>query len=242
MRLTTAQALTTSPAVLTRRRVWSSPDLSSHSTLVLTDDRIYLVPAEGSRPALERLEALRGDQPLDELFGPRAVVIDLIAVSRLRLDLTTNALTVNYLGNGYATFTQKIVFASPETADDCFEKLWKRLGDGFRLSGYRRPGWAEARAPLGLLVGSLVVTALLVLLASVFTDLAVARELSRGQSRGLADLGSSTPIPMTVPELLLSWLDWRYLCAIGGVVAAVSQVWLYRRLTTPPSSLELIRN
>jgi len=242
MRLTTAQALAASPASLTRRRVWSFPDLSSHSILALTDDRIYLSPAEVRKPAPELLEAVRGDQPLDELFGPLAVVIDLIAVSRLRLDLTTNTLTVNYLGNGYTTFTQKIVFARPETADDCFTKLWKRLGDGFRLSGYRRPGWAEARAPLGLLVGSLVVTALLVLLVSVFTDLAVARELSRGQSRGLADLTSNTPIPVTAPELLLSWLDWRYICAIGGVVAAASQIWLYRRLTTPPSSLELIRN
>jgi hypothetical protein len=37
-------------------------------------------------------------------------------------------------------------------------------------------------------------------------------------------------------------MNWKVVCALGGAVAAASQVWLYRRLTTPPASLELVRS
>ena len=36
--------------------------------------------------------------------------------------------------------------------------------------------------------------------------------------------------------------NWRWVCGFGGVVLAVLQVWLYRRLTKPPKRLELARS
>jgi hypothetical protein len=40
---------------------------------------------------------------------------------------------------------------------------------------------------------------------------------------------------------LPGWADWRVVCGIGGAALAVVQVWLYRRLTRPPSRLVLTR-
>ena len=66
----------------------------------------------------------------------------------------------------------------------------------------------------------------------------------------LEALPADYPIPLLVvqhisagfTEGLARWLDWRVVCGLGGAVAAVLQVWIYRRLTQPPLSLELIRS
>jgi hypothetical protein len=237
----TESPLDAARAARARRRVWQHPDLTSHSFLVLTFEQLYLTPEAGS-PKPEVVAAVEAGADLEQLLGSLAVVIDLVAVRRLRLDLLTNSLVIEYVGNGLSTSRQRVTFATPEAADACFTKIWRRLGDGFGLSSYRRDSWSLARGPLGLLLGALLVTAALAIVLSVFEDMASARAASRVSAPGLGELGSKMNLPQSPLEVLLSWLDWRTVCAVGGMVAAVSQVWLYRRLTTPPASLELIRN
>lgn len=225
----------------TRRRSWGFPELASHSLLVLTFDRLYLAPLAGE-PNPETLAAVESGADLDDLLGPLAVVIDLVAVRRMKLDLLNNSLVLEYAGRGLGTREQRVRFASAEAADACFTKVWRRLGDGYQLQPYQRDTWNRVRGPLALLAGALLATAVLVLVLSVFDDIAIARAAARANPGGLEGLAAPSAIPKTPLELLIGWIDWRVVCALGGTVAAVSQVWLYRRLTTPPVSLELTRN
>jgi hypothetical protein len=237
----TASPLDAARAAQARRRLWQHPDLTSHSLLVLTFEQVYLT-SEAGIPKPEVVTAVEAGADLEQVLGSLAVVIDLVSVRRLRLDLQTNSLVIEYLGNGVSTSQQRVTFATPEAADACFTKIWRRLGSGFGLASYRRDNWALARGPLGLLAGALLVTAALAIVLSVFEDMASARAASRVNTPGLGELGSRMNLPQSPLEVLIGWLDWRVVCGLGGVVAAVSQVWLYRRLTTPPASLELIRN
>jgi hypothetical protein len=109
-----------------------------------------------------------------------------------------------------------VTFATPEAADACFARLWRQLGDGFSLAPYSRDTWSLVRGPLLLLLGVLAAVAVCVAALSV-----------------LEDAG---------PERPAVGFDWKTICAVGGVIAAASQVWLYRRLTTPPVALELVRS
>ena len=224
-----------------RRRVWQHPDLTSHSLLVLTFEQIHLT-AEAGNPKPEVVAAIEAGADLEQILGSLAVVIDLVSVRRLRLDLQTNSLIIEYVSSGLGTSRQRVTFATPEAADACFTKVWRRLGDGFGLAPFRRDNWALARGPLMLLLGTLLVTAALAIVLSVFEDMASARAASQVGAPGIGELGSRMNLPRSPLEVLLGWLDWRVVCGLGGVVAAISQVWLYRRLTTPPASLELIRN
>jgi len=236
-----ANPLEAARAARARRRVWRHPELTSHSLLVLTFEQLYLVPGAGD-PDPDTVEAVESGADLDKLLGPQATVIELVSVRRLRLDLHANSVTVEYVGSGLGTSRQRVTFATTEAADACFTKVWRRLGEGVALSPYRRDKWSLARAPLAVLAGALAATAVLVLLLSIFEDMASARAASRVAAPGLGELGARTNIPQSPLELLVSWLDWRVVCGVGGVAAALSQVWLYRRLTTPPSSLEVVRN
>jgi hypothetical protein len=237
----TASPLETALPNQKRRRLWRHPELTSHALLVLTFERVYLTP-EASNPKPELVTAVEAGGDLDQLLGSLAVVIDLVSVRRLRLELQTNSLVIEYAGNTYGTSRQRVAFATPEAADACFTKLWRRLGGGFELTAYQRDRWALARGPLLLLFVALAVTATLAIVLSIFEDMASARAASRVGTPGLGELGSKMNLPQSPLEILLGWLDWQVVCGLGGVVAAVSQVWLYRRLTTPPASLELIRN
>lgn len=206
----------------TRRRVWAHPDVTSHSLVVLTFEQLCLAPLAGT-PKAELVAAVEAGGDLDHLLGPLAVVVDLVAVRRMKLDLLTNSLVVEYLNGGLGTSRLTVVFATPEAADACFTKTWRRLGDGYPLQPYARDAWALARAPVLTLLGVLLTTAALALMSSVFEDTAPARDRS----------------PL---EALLGGLDWRGVCAAGGVAAGAAQVWLYRRLTRPPVSLEVLRS
>lgn len=222
---------TTLPAH-TRRRVWSCPELTSHSLLVLTFERLHLAPAMGV-PKPELLAAAETRADLDAVLGPLAIVIDLVTIRRLSLDLVTNSLTVEYASSGPGKSAVRITFATAEAADACFTKIWRRLGDGYRLAQYQRDTWQTIRAPLLALALVLFVTAALSALASLHEDRAlasphadaVAATVSAGSSRGS----------------LLDWLNWKVVCGLGGAAAAGSQVWLYRRLTTPPVALDLVK-
>ena len=229
-----ASTLEPAPAGATRRRAWAHPEVKSHSLVVLTSGRLHATPLAGA-PRPETLAAVdSGD--LDELLGPFAVTVDLALVRRAKLDLLTNSLVVEYARAGSSAGRLTVAFATPEAADACFTKLWRRL-DGHRLRPYKRDVWAAARGPLALLAGVLLATALLVLMLSVFEDAAPARTAAQLTSRG----SSGTAATKSPAEMLVGWADWRWVCAAGGAAAAASQVWLYRRLTRPPVALELVR-
>lgn len=198
----------------TRRRVWAYPEAKSHSLVVLTFDQLLVAPLAGP-PKPEVVAAIEGGD-LDELLGPLAVAVDLAAVRHVVLDLLTNALVVEYTTDGRGVRRLTVTFATAEAADACFTKVWRRLGDDHKLQPYQRDVWAAARAPLALLAGALLATALLVLGLSVAEDTAAGRGRFGGPG-------------------------WRTVCAVGGALAAGAQVWLYRRLTRPPEKLELKR-
>jgi hypothetical protein len=220
----------------TKRRVWAHPDLTSHSLLALTTNLLYLAPHSGeTKTKPETLAAIDAGADLENVFGPLAVVIDLFSIRRLHLDLLENSLVIEYRGSGQGTSRQRISFATPEAADACFTKIWRRLGEDYELAPYKRDTWALAQPPLLLLLGALFVTALLVLLLNVFQDSDVMPDSVHFGTAPAAKVDASTS------GGLHAWLDWRVVCAVGGMAAAVSQVWLFRRLTAPPLSLELIR-
>jgi hypothetical protein len=204
----------TAPPGSTRRRVWAYPEARSHSLVVLTGARLMAAPLAGP-PRPEVVAAVEAGGDLDELLGPLAVGVDLPAVRHVTLDLLANSLVIEH-AHGPGTRRLTVSFATAEAADVCFTKLWRRLGEGYSLQPYKRDAWAAARAPLALLVGVLLATALLVLLLSVSEDTA-------GPARAAGP-------------------DWKSVCAVGGAAAAGAQVWLYRRLTRPPEKLELTRD
>ena len=221
-----------------KRRLWSQPELTSHSLAVLTPERLYLAPL-GCDPRPETLEAITAGEDVEELLGPLATIIELAGVCRVKLDLLTNSLNVDYLGREHSTGRVTLSFATSEAADTCFTRLWRRIGNGLKLSEYQTDKVQLARAPLAVLFVTLLVTAMLTLLISVAEDTGAARQAAQ-TSAALA--GERVQVmPKSPLEGLVGWMNWKVVCALGGAVAAASQVWLYRRLTTPPASLELIR-
>jgi hypothetical protein len=236
-----ASSLDITPPGTTRRRVWVHPEVKSHSLVVLTFDRLQVMPlAEAPKP--EVVAAVESGGDLTELLGPSAVDIDLDAVRQVKLDLLTNSLLIEYAKDGTNTTQLTVTFTSSEAADACFTKLWRRLGDAFQLQPYQRDAWSAARSPLVLLIGGLLTTALLALVLSVFEDMASARAAAQLDMPDSNALDGAKNLPKSPLEVLLGWMDWRWVCAFGGVVAAIAQVWLYRRLTRPPVALELKRS
>lgn len=216
-----------------RRRVWKYPELKSHSLLVLSLDRMHVAPLAGP-PKPDTLAAVEAGADLDEVLGPLATVVDLATVRRAKLDLLANALVVEYGGRGRLT----VVFATPEAADVCFTKLWRRLGEECQLVPHARDWWALARTPLTVLALVLLVTAALALGLNLFEDAAARGSVSVA---GAAGPGTHAPLPRGPLDAVAGWLDWRVVCGLGGAAAAAVQVWLYRRLTQPPAALVLVR-
>lgn len=224
----------------TRRRIWSHPEVQSHSLVVLTFSQLYVTPCTGTPPPALLAAVETGD--LDEQLGPLAIRLELMAIRRVKLDLLNNTLVVEYDKDSLTTSRLTIVFANPQAADACFTKIWRRLGDGHQLQPYQKDAWSRAKAPLLLLLGTLLTTAVLVLLLSVFEDTATARVAGSLPPTGGSGLDNRRLGPVLAPvEWLLARLNWQLVCALGGIVAAASQVWLYRRLTSPPTALELVR-
>src|SRR5437764_1575978 len=96
----------------TRRRVWKHPELRSHSLLVLTLDQLRLAPLAGP-PKPETVAAAEAGADLDALLGPLTTVVKLAAARRVRLDLLTNSLIVEYAGAGAGVSRLTVVFATP---------------------------------------------------------------------------------------------------------------------------------
>jgi hypothetical protein len=106
---------------------------------------------------------------------------------------------------------------------------------------YRRDSWSLAAAPLGWLAAVLILTAVLAVTVRSFDEYAddrpggVVSVPAAGQF-GSPDDGAASPL-----ERWIGWMDWRVVCGLGGAAAAVTQVWLYRRLTAPPRALVVVR-
>ncbi len=223
-----------------RRRVWAFPDAQSHSLVVLTFNALHLAPRAGE-PKPGTVAALEGGADLDEILGPLATTVELTAVRRVELDLLTNSLVLQYVGPAWASARLVVRFATHDAADACFTKVWRRLGDAFKLQPYRRDTWALARGPVTMLLGVLAGTLLLALLAGGFDSYAAARAAGHVSVAGAAGLEPRADVPASTLGAAVGWLNWKAVCGVGGVLAAVSQVWLYRRLTSPPASLEIVR-
>jgi hypothetical protein len=207
---------------------------------VLTLDQLHLAPLAGT-PKADTLAAVAAGADLDDLLGPLSTVVELSSVRRVKLDLLTNTLSIEYVGAGGGTRRATVVFATHEAADACFTKTWRRLGNEHQLLPYKQDAWALARGPLAVLAAVLAATATLALLVSVFDDFAAARAAGAVSIPAFGDLGTPVRVPRTPLEVALGWINWRAVCGVGGAIAAGVQVWLYRRLTRPPAALELVR-
>ena len=217
--LTRGPADTTLPGQ-TRRHVWPAPEVTSHSLFVLTAGRVFLAPGTAP-PRPEALAALEAGGDPAAHVGPLGTAIDLAAVRRVVLALESNTLRIKYATPGRGVGRVAVRFAAAETADTVFGKLWRRLGDGVALAPPTPDPWSVVRVPVAVMAGVLVVTLTLALVLSAAPDVA------HPAAARLAD----------VPW----WAGWRAVCGAGGAALAVVQVWLYRRLTRPPSRLVLER-
>jgi hypothetical protein len=202
----------------TRRRVWHAPEVRSHPLVVLTASRLYLLPPDHP-PTPELLAALEDGTDQEEVLGPQATAIDLTTARRVAHDLTANTLELEYAIEGRPA-EETVVFATPEASDAAFALVWRRLGEGFELTPPRLDPWSAARGPVAAMLGVLVTAAALALGASAADDFPAA----------------SSPL-----AAVLRAMDWRAVCGVAGAALAVIQVRLYRRLTRPPSRLELVR-
>lgn len=218
----------------TRRRIWTVPELRSHSLLILSPDRLCVTPLEADATE-EAIAGAASGVSLDSVLGEHATRVELADVRRVKLDLLANAMTLEYDADGQPRVLT-VTFATPDAADACFTKVWRRLGTACELLPYRRSRWSLAHTPLLLLGATLAVTAALALAASVSDDFTRARAAMQTQAGDPAGPAARSPL-----EALIGWMDWRAVCGVGGAVMAGLQVWLYRRITTPPVSLELAR-
>jgi hypothetical protein len=213
----------TIPPGFTKRRVWVAPEVTSHAAVVLTATKLFLVPGHHP-PRPEVVGAVRTGSDPAEVFGPLVTVVQLGAVRGVAHDLIENTVALDAAAGsgttGAWTSRATVTFASAEPADALFAKLWRRLGDEFKLRPDRPPASLAVQAPLAALAGILLATALLAFGANA-----------------AADYGPATP-GWLAP---LRGIDWRLVATLGGIAAAVVQVWMYRRLTRPPVRLELVK-
>jgi hypothetical protein len=157
-------------------------------------------------------ESVQKGVDLDSVFGPDATIIDLSTIHSVKFDMIANTLTLDFVSADKPGRVQ-LSFNSHETADDVYTKLWRRLGDQVELRKFRSDYWELARMPVALMAVVIIGVALISAISNAASDL------------------SSKPI----------WLDWRWICGFGGIILAMLQLLLYRRITQPPQTLELIR-
>lgn len=201
---------------LAQRRIWKSPEVLSHSLIVLTLPRLYLTPMTGT-PKSEVISQLQTVRMVDTFLGPLATVIELHQIRRVKFELSTFTIVIDYYTANDPRARTMIQFANAEAADTFFAKLWRRLGDGYQLKSFAPEWWILARVPL-VFVASLI----------LFTFIAALG------LNALADWGGDRDGPG-------QWLpNWRSLCIVSGGLVALVQVWLYRQSSQPPERLELL--
>jgi hypothetical protein len=205
-----------------------SPDITE-TTFPGSTRRVWRAPAVKSHALVAltpgRLDLVPADVDSELLAngddlhaGPQSTAIELATITRIRHELVSNTLTIETLSSREPVM---IVFSEPEISDDAYTRLWRRLGPALELRPFRPAFWTVAREPVGVMAGVLMATITLALFADAAADL----------------IGT---IPGSWARLARG-LDWRWITGIGGAVLALAQVWLYRRLTRPPTRLELVR-
>lgn len=221
--------LETTSANLTRPRVWAYPQVRSHALAALTADTLYLVsPAESADPTWQ--QELDQGREVESVLGDRAERFELAAIRKAKHDLVANSLVldVEYARGG----TRRVVieFEDHASADACFTKLWRRLGRKVRLLPCKKDFWALAKVPAFVLIAVLAATLVLAIAANGVEHVAEAR-----------NAGVPTSSLSSTLEAVLGGVPWEVICGVGGALAAVVQVWLYRRVTEPPQKLEIVR-
>jgi hypothetical protein len=213
----------TLPPGFAKRRVWVAPQITTHSAVILTPIRLYLAPGTTPPPADIVAAVTAGSDPA-AVFGPLVTTIHLGAVRSVTHDLLTNTVNIDsdMSGGNTGSWTSRasIAFSEAEQADAMFTKLWRRLGDEFKIRPDHPPLMHMAQLPLTVLLGIFLATAMLALLTNA-----------------AADFGASAPGWMQA----LQTTNWQTIAVCGGMAAAIVQVWLYRRLTRPPVRLELAK-
>jgi hypothetical protein len=197
---------------INRFRVWTHPDICSHSLAALSLERLYLAALD--QPLPMNLTDGAVDIEFDNFLGLATNTVEFTSIKKINLCLITNTVEITAVTGHREPLQVALTFATPMSADSFFTRLWHRLGDNLTLKPYSQLTGNVIRIPLSVLLGALVITALLVGTLSVMEDIS-------------PDLGAG--------------LSWQVVCALGGIATAIGQVWLYRRLTTPPVNLELIR-
>ena len=195
----------------TRRRIWAMPEVRSHSMLLLTATGLHLAPSMGV-PREETVTALQNGGDPETLIGPLGTTVPYALVRSVTLHLSENRIRVKYQSARHHSATVTIEMENAELADALFSKLWRRLGSAFLLAPFRKDMVTLAGTPATMLGGVLIGTILIALWLNSRQD-------------------GATP----------TGLDWRLVCGIGGVTMAMIQVWLYRRVTQPPTRLSIDR-
>jgi hypothetical protein len=201
---------------LVERRIWKAPELTSHSMVVLTLPRLYLTPMTGV-PKTEVLGQLQTSLEIDKLLGSYATSIDLHTIMRVKLNLITNTVNIDYRTANVPMARTSIVFADSKIADSFFAKLWRRLGDGYTLHTYRPEWWSLARIPVVFMAAMIVFTAIIAMGLNAISD------------QGFDRSGFGQYLP-----------NWRTICIVGGGLVGAAQVWLYRLSNRPPERLEIV--
>lgn len=215
----------TPPPGSSSRRLWCAPTLSSHSLILMTATRFYLCPIHMA-PTPGVIEALRQGAEPEALLGGTTIAVDYTDVRRVLAELLRDTLTLETGTNRQTAQRITVTFTSAESADEVFTQLLKRIGDSCRLVTDQDDPIALARPTLGVMAGIALSTATLAMTINAIHDVAE----------------SAPGIDIQAPWFAaIAWMDWRVVCAFGGVLLAVIQVWLYRQFTRPPLRLELIR-
>jgi hypothetical protein len=209
----------------TRRRIWLAPAIQSHSLVVLTLTKISLAPAAVKVNA-QLAQRIQNGADVEGTLGELVTTIDISTIQRVKFDLVTNSLTIEYhvhSGKGShggvngPTCRAMLTFKGHDAADEVYTKLWRRLGDRFELKPIRRDTWDLARFPVAVMAGILVLTTVFGILGNAAADSSQSTSFWRH----------------------FATYDWRLVCGFGGASLAILQMWLYRRLTQPPKELEL---
>lgn len=209
----------------TRRRIWLAPAIQSHSLVVLTLTKISLAPpAVKVNPQLA--QRIQNGADIEETLGDLVTTIDISAIQRVKFDLVSNTLSIEYHvhsgrgshnGNKGQACRAVLAFSGHDPADEVYTKLWRRLGERFELKTIRRDAWDLARFPVAVMAGILLLTTVFGILGNAASDTSQSTSFWRH----------------------FATYDWRLVCGLGGGSLAVMQMWLYRRLTQPPKELEL---
>lgn len=213
------------PPFAARRCAWTRPDLQSHGVLVIARSEMFLSPAS-TEPQSDRIRDDLDDSALAELLGPG---VPLESIRGAKLDLLQNTIQLD-LCSGRV----ELRFSTAKAADTCFTQLWRRLVPRLRLNTPQASRWNQARLPLTVLGAILAIVGGLALSISVVDDLP-----ATGEAASVNVPGGPVAVPDAM-HTLIGWMDWRVVCGLGGVAAAAAQVWLLRRISQPPTTLELI--